>query len=239
MEQAATFKAFPHIGEKVFGYLTNENDFKRGLSVCKSWNEISTNPSFWLKKLKALNRPDEDMQKWVNSALEKIDFSCANTIVTMNLRREYFLLKSTKYVCNTCKRGFPTPTILNCHQKRHLFERNFRCDTCSVSFRTSGHLAKHKRSSGHFNKVNINATFGQPNNHRPFYCADCRLGFRIHGHLAKHLRSKSHILKLENAGKLPIGIYDKLEQSGVNFTLIDTSSNDSALESLKTFAAAL
>ena len=237
MDQAATFKAFPHIGEKVLGYLTNENDFKTGLSVCKSWNEILTNPSFWLKKLKTLNRPD--MQIWVNSALEKIDFSCANTIVTMNLRREYFFLKSTKFVCNTCKNGFPTPTILNFHQRNHLFERNFRCETCSVSFRTSGHLAKHKRSSGHFNKVNINATFGEPINHRPFYCADCKLGFRIHGHLAKHLRSKSHILKLENAGKLPIGIYDKLEQSGVNFTLIDTSSNDSALESLKTFAAAL
>ena len=239
MEQAATFKAFPHIGEKVFGYLTNENDFKRGLSVCKSWNEISTNPSFWLKKLKALNRPDEDMQKWVNSALGKIDFSNANTIVTMNLRREYFLLKSTKYVCNTCKRGFPTPTILNCHQKRHLFERNFRCDTCSVSFRTSGHLAKHKMSSGHFNKLNINAVLGQHVNPRPFYCADCKIGFRIHGHLAKHLQSKSHILKLENSGKLLIGTYAKMEHSGTNFNLIDTSSCESALESIKALAAAL
>ena len=75
MDQAATFKAFPHIGEKVLGYLTKENDFKKSLSVWKSWNELLTNPSFWLKKLKTLNQPDEDMQKWMNSALELIDFS--------------------------------------------------------------------------------------------------------------------------------------------------------------------
>ena len=146
-----------------------------------------------------------------------------------------------KYVCNTCKRGFPTPTVLNCHQKIHLFERNFRCDACSVSFRTSGHLQKHKRSSGHFNKVNINATFGEPSatNPRPFYCADCKIGFRIHGHLAKHLRSKSHIMKLENCGKLPIGMYAEMERLGTNFNEIDTSSCESSLDSLKSLAAKL
>ena len=116
-----------------------------------------------------------------------------------------------------------------------LFERNFRCDACSVSFRTSGHLQKHKRSSGHFNKVSINATFGEPSpsNPRPFNCVDCRIGFRIHGHLAKHLRSKSHIMKLENSGKLPIGMYAEMERLGTNFNEIDTSSCESSLSSLK------
>ena len=144
-----------------------------------------------------------------------------------------------KYVCSTCKASFPTPTVLSCHQKIHLFERNFRCDACSVSFRTSGHLQKHKRSSGHFNKVSINATFGEPSpsNPRPFNCGDCRIGFRIHGHLAKHLRSKSHIMKLENSGKLPIGMYAEMERLGTNFNEIDTSSCESSLSSLKSLAS--
>ena len=144
-----------------------------------------------------------------------------------------------KYVCSTCKASFPTPTVLSCHQKIHLFERNFRCDACSVSFRTSGHLQKHKRSSGHFNKVSINATFGEPSpsNPRPFNCVDCRIGFRIHGHLAKHLRSKSHIMKLENSGKLPIGMYAEMERLGTNFNEIDTSSCESSLSSLKSLAS--
>ena len=64
MDQIASFNRFPHIGEKVFGYLTEENDFKSGFSVCKSWNEILNgilkNPLFWLKKLKELNQSDED-----------------------------------------------------------------------------------------------------------------------------------------------------------------------------------
>ena len=95
-----------------------------------------------------------------------------------------------KYVCNVCKKDFPTNALLNIHAKIHYFERPYRCDACAVSFRTNGHLQKHKRSSSHFNKVNINATFGEPStsNPRPFYCGDCKIGFRIHGHLAKHLR---------------------------------------------------
>ena len=94
MDQAATFKAFPHIGEKVFGYLTKEEDFKNGFEVCKSWNKILKNPFFWLKKLKELNQPDEDMQKWMNSALELIDFSRDYKKVTVNLRKEYFQIKA-------------------------------------------------------------------------------------------------------------------------------------------------
>ena len=269
MDQMASFDRFPHIGEKVLGYLTGGNDFKSGFSVCKSWNEILKNPLFWLKKLKELKQPDEYMQKWMNSVLECIDFkdfenaywkitmkelnnpnedmqkwmnstleminlnfasrelsrsfqekmfrlkklknpalewkgfSDANIELAKSLRRKYFFIEeNTRYVCNTCKKGFPTPAILNCHQKIHLFQCNFRSDVC-------------------------------------FYCADCKIGYRIHRHLAKHLQSKSHIMKLENVEKLPIGTYAKMEQLGIDFDLIDTSSCESSLESLKTLAAAL
>ena len=112
-----------------------------------------------------------------------------------------------KSVCGICKKVFSKPSQLRLHVNIHYFERPFRCDACAVSFRTKGHLQKHKRSVGHFNKVNINATFGAPStdNPRPFKCGDCMIAFRIHGHLAKHLRSKMHIMKLECIGKLPIG----------------------------------
>jgi hypothetical protein len=146
-----------------------------------------------------------------------------------------------RFICNVCKKDFPTNILLHLHAKIHLFERPYRCDACAVSFRTNGHLQKHKRSSGHFNKVNINATFGEPSrsNPRPFYCNDCKIGFRIHGHLAKHLRSKSHIMKLENCGKLPIGMFAEMERLGTNLNEIDTSDCDASLESLKLMAARL
>lgn len=167
-----------------------------------------------------------------------------------------------KFVCNVCKKEFPTNNLLLIHGKIHYFERPYRCDACAVSFRTHGHLQKHKRSSGHFNKVNINEKFGDPSttNPRPFYCGDCKIGFRIHGHLAKHLRSKSHIMKLENSGKLPIGMFAEMERlgkckmfllhlivfeniffviSGTNLNEIDTSDCETSLESLKQMAARL
>ena len=114
----------------------------------------------------------------------------------------------------------------------------YRCDACAVSFRTNVNLQKHKRSSSHFNKLNIYAFFGEPStsNPRPFYCGDCKIGFRIHGHLAKHLRSKSHIMKLENSGKLPIGMFAEMERLGTNLNEIDTSDCEASLESLKQMA---
>lgn len=38
----------------------------------------------------------------------------------------------------------------------HYLERPFRCDSCSVSFRTKGHLQKHERSASHYSKVGVN-----------------------------------------------------------------------------------
>merc|ERR1712223_1776895 len=104
-----------------------------------------------------------------------------------------------------------------------------------------GHLQKHKRSVGHFNQVNINATFGAPStdNPRPFKCSDCMIAFRIHGHLAKHLRSKMHIMKLECIGKLPIGMYAEMERLGTNLNEIDTTDCENSLESLQQMAVKL
>ena len=79
-------------------------------------------------------------------------------------------------------------------------------------------------------------------NPRSFYCGDCNIRFRIHGdghgqgHLAKHLRSKQHIMKLENIGKLPIGMFAEIERLGINLNVIDTSDCKASLESLKQMA---
>ena len=111
----------------------------------------------------------------------------------------------------------------------------------AVSFRTKGQLQKHKRSVGHFNKVNINATFGTPtaSNPWPFKCIDCKIAFRIQGHLAKYLRSKMHIMKLECSGKLLIRMFAEMERLGTNLNEIDTSDCENSLESLQQIALRL
>ena len=146
-----------------------------------------------------------------------------------------------KSVCTICSKQFSKPSQLRLHINIHYFERPFRCDSCAVSFRTKGHLQKHKRSVSHFNKVNMNMTFGTPttDNPRPFKCADCKIAFRIHGHLAKHLRSKMHIMKLECLGKLPFGMYAEMERSGVNLNEIDTTDCENSLQSLQQMAQRL
>ncbi|KAH6927358.1 hypothetical protein HPB50_002319 [Hyalomma asiaticum] len=143
--------------------------------------------------------------------------------------------------CGICHKSFTKASQLRMHVNIHYFERPFRCEACAVSFRTRGHLQKHRRSVGHFNRLNMNLAFGAPSadNPRPFKCADCQIAFRIHGHLAKHLRSKMHILKLECLGKLPFGMYAEMERSGVNLNEIDTSDCDNSLESLQVMAQKL
>ena len=143
--------------------------------------------------------------------------------------------------CGFCNKLFQKQSQLRLHVNIHYFERPFRCEACAVSFRTKGHLQKHKRSTGHYNKVNINATFGTPSNSnpRPFKCTDCKVAFRIHGHLAKHLRSKMHIMKLECSGKLPIGMFAEMERLGTNLAEIDTKDCDKSLESLQEMAVKL
>lgn len=92
-----------------------------------------------------------------------------------------------KPMCKVCGKTYSKPSQLTLHMNIHYFERPFRCDACAVSFRSNGHLQKHKRSVAHSNKISMNRTFGTPttNNPRPFKCDDCKIAFRIHGHLAK------------------------------------------------------
>nr|XP_015924919.1 uncharacterized protein LOC107452830 isoform X2 [Parasteatoda tepidariorum] len=150
-------------------------------------------------------------------------------------------IEEGKCVCRICNKMFAKSSHLRLHVNIHYFERPFRCDNCAVSFRTKGHLQKHKRSVSHYNKVNMNLTFGTPSvdNPRPFKCADCKIAFRIHGHLAKHLRSKMHIMKLECLGKLPFGMYAEMERSGVSLNEIDTTDCNNSLESLQVMAQKL
>ena len=113
-----------------------------------------------------------------------------------------------KAECNVCGKVFARASQLSLHMNIHYLERPFRCDPCGVSFRTKGHLIKHRRSSSHDGKVKVclNDSWGVANeeNPRPFKCPDCKIAFRIHGHLAKHLRSKMHIMRMECLGKLPL-----------------------------------
>ncbi|XP_035225653.1 uncharacterized protein LOC118198146 isoform X2 [Stegodyphus dumicola] len=150
-------------------------------------------------------------------------------------------MEEGKCVCRICNKIFAKSSHLRLHVNIHYFERPFRCDNCAVSFRTKGHLQKHKRSVSHYNKVNMNLTFGTPtvDNPRPFKCAECKIAFRIHGHLAKHLRSKMHIMKLECLGKLPFGMYAEMERSGISLNEIDTTDCNNSLKSLQVMAQKL
>lgn len=148
---------------------------------------------------------------------------------------------SGRPVCVVCQKTFQKASQLKIHMNIHYMERKYRCEACSVSFRTQGHLQKHERSVSHQNKVNMTSTFGVPtvSNPRPFKCKDCKIAFRIHGHLAKHLRSKMHVLKLECLQKLPFGTYAEMERAGFNLTDIDTSDCDNSLHSLRSLAKKL
>ncbi|XP_076362073.1 uncharacterized protein LOC143252978 isoform X2 [Tachypleus tridentatus] len=170
-------------------------------------------------------------------------------VKSSKMHEEFVVARSTqgnsfdegKSVCEICHKSFRKPSMLRLHLNIHYFERRFRCDSCSLSFHTIGHLQKHKRSLSHNNKLNRNLTFGSvtADNPRPFKCSDCKIAFRIHGHLAKHLRSKMHIMKLECLGKLPFGLYAEIERSGVNVNEIDTTDCANSLESLQVMAQRL
>lgn len=143
--------------------------------------------------------------------------------------------------CTMCSKTFQRQHQLTLHMNIHYMERKFKCEPCSISFRTQGHLQKHERSEAHKNKVMMTSTFGVPttSNPRPFECTDCKIAFRIHGHLAKHLRSKTHVQKLECLQKLPFGTYAEIERAGISLTEIDTSDCENSLISLKLLAQKL
>ncbi|XP_013383830.1 uncharacterized protein LOC106154122 [Lingula anatina] len=138
-----------------------------------------------------------------------------------------------KYVCAVCNKSFPQQHQLTLHKNIHAIERPHKCDDCSISFRTLGHLQKHQRSESHHKSHSINRQFGTPttDNPRPFRCEDCNIAFRIHGHLAKHLRSKAHIASLERLAKIPPGALVLLEKN--DLSLIDATDGQTSLESIQ------
>ena len=64
MEKIATFRSFPHIGEKIFLQL-NHQGFLNIRLVCKDWCSILSNPLFWLKRFKSLYQSKEISEKWM------------------------------------------------------------------------------------------------------------------------------------------------------------------------------
>ena len=145
-----------------------------------------------------------------------------------------------KYVCNVCGKTFPRQHQLTLHKNIHYFERPFKCEPCSLSFRSKGHLEKHFKSEGHHAKVKTAertqaaaaVATTAPDNPRPFRCADCDIAFRIHGHLAKHLRSKMHVMTLEKLGKVPPGAYAIIEKNG-SFKDVVAADCESSLQCIK------
>lgn len=124
-----------------------------------------------------------------------------------------------KAECNVCGKTFARASQLTLHMNIHYIERPFRCDPCGVSFRTKGHLIKHRRSSSHDCKVYLTEAWGVANeeNPRPFKCPDCKIAFRIHGHLAKHLRSKMHIMRMECLGTFSLGLHAPFDHIMLQF----------------------
>ena len=64
MEKIATFRSFPHIGEKIFLQM-NHQTFLASRLVCKDWYSILSNPIFWLKRFKSLYQSKEISEKWM------------------------------------------------------------------------------------------------------------------------------------------------------------------------------
>ena len=218
MEQAASFKAYPHIGEKVFRYMTRQEDFKNCLFVCKSWFTILDNPRFWLNKLKESNMPDDVMQKWMDLVLKLKNSNLAKTELVISLRERYFLIAVNVLIPEEISipnvKGLFTfvpfyQTVLSYRQKMYLMEKeiNFTCEICCVIFMTNENLQNHKKTSCHFDEIIANITLQEdpihPSNPRAFYCEDCKIGFKIPRHFAKHLSSKAHyLMMMKNYGRM-------------------------------------
>ena len=212
MEQVASFKAFPHIGEKVFRFLVNQKHFKACLLVCKYWNLILSNPMFWLNKIKELNPANEimNMNKWLNLILNLKDSNLAQRELAIGLREKYFFLPKRvdgQYPCQKCDRVFQVHKTLLAHQeKRDHFiqqqEQNFKCCPCLKSFKTYSNLMRHKLN---FCECQFSSL------EKLFYCENCKVIFRNQKKFTKHLHSQRHILKLEKLGLIPLGTADRIK----------------------------
>ena len=213
----ATFVKIPHIGEKVFGFLTTREDFKNCSLVCKNWNSILKNPTFWMNKLKKLDQPTE---KWQTLILKLKDCNLALKELAKNLREEFFVALKEPYLCVTCERRFDRLIFLKDHQKFKLCNFKLWCYSCVVSFLNERYLQQHKNSPMHNFRENAFPVFSHPT---PFYCEDCDIGFETHEPFANHLNSKIHFSKCGNEVTLNIYIRNVMEcLTNFKFNMIQT-----------------
>ena len=102
MRNIANFKNFIDIGEKVFEHL----DFKTILNcklVCQSWNQITTNPIFWLKKLKKMGQSSEMSKKWINLISKSKELEVSTKQITKAL---IIMHKRVTELLNDCYFGY-------------------------------------------------------------------------------------------------------------------------------------
>ena len=154
----ATFENIPHIGEKIFGFLKTREDFKNCLLVCKNWNSILENPTFWLYKLKELDQPTKITEKWQTLILKFKDFNLAWKDLAKNLREEFLAAMKEPYLCITCERRFARLIILKDHQKFKLCNFKLWCYSCAIHFLNERYLQHHKnfhcKTLFHFENLN-------------------------------------------------------------------------------------
>ena len=79
---------FVDIWEKVFVFVDHKTILQCKL-VCKSWNTILDNPSFWLKKLKIVGLPLEVYTKWTKIQNKFEEFGISKGEITKALKKSY------------------------------------------------------------------------------------------------------------------------------------------------------
>ena len=84
MENIVTFKNFIDIGEKVFEHL-NFTTTLDCMLVCQSWNQILTDPMFWLKKLKKMGQTSKASKKWIDLILKSKGLEISTIEITKAL----------------------------------------------------------------------------------------------------------------------------------------------------------
>ena len=93
MENIVTFKNFIDIGEKVFEHL-NFTTTLDCMLVCQSWNQILTDPMFWLKKLKKMGQTSKASKKWIDLILK----SKGLEISTIEITKALLHMRVTKLI---------------------------------------------------------------------------------------------------------------------------------------------
>ena len=88
MDKTIIFQNFPHIGEQIFCALELPALLNCRL-VCKSWNDVLNNPTFWLKKLREVGQPLTIEMAWINLIRRSIEHGVQRHIFAKCLRLKY------------------------------------------------------------------------------------------------------------------------------------------------------